>query len=84
MSSTQFTVHTTLSPSEVMTLITDFGPERADRWPNVDDAHFQLHENGPGWAEVTEGNGMGWERERYTWDADAGTVAIVGEVPLER
>ncbi len=76
MSKTGFTVHTTLSPSEVMTLITDFGPERATRWPNVDDAHFKLHEQGPGWAEVTEGNGMGWERERYSWDATAGTVAI--------
>lgn len=76
MPSTQFTVHTTLSPSEVMTLITDFGPDRATRWPNVDDAHFTVHEQGPDWAEVTEGNAMGWERERYSWDATAGTVAI--------
>ena len=76
MPSTHFTVHTTLSPSEVMTLITDFGPDRATRWPNVDDAHFTVHEQGPDWAEVTEGNAMGWERERYSWDAEAGTVTI--------
>jgi hypothetical protein len=76
LSHTQFTVHTTLSPSVAMTLITDFGPERARRWPNVDDAHFKVHEQGADWAEVTEGNGMGWERERYSWDATAGTVAI--------
>jgi hypothetical protein len=76
MSSTTFTVHTTLSPDEVMTLFTDFGPERASRWPNVDAAHFQVHEVGPDWAEVTEGNSMGWERERYAWDAAAGTVTI--------
>lgn len=76
MSTTRFTVHTTLSPSEAMTLITDFGPDRATRWPNVDEAHFQVHELAPDWAEVTEGNGMGWERERYSWDATAGTVAI--------
>ena len=25
---------------------------------------------------MTEGTGMGWERERYSWDAAAGTVAI--------
>ena len=77
MPSTEFTVHTTLSPSEVLTLFTDFGPDRAKRWPNIDDAHFQVHDQGDeGWAEVTEGTSMGWERERYTWDADAGTVSI--------
>ena len=76
MPTTRFTVHTTLSPSDVMTLITDFGPDRATRWPNVDDAHFRVHEQGPDWAEVTEGNAMGWERERYSWDVTAGTVAI--------
>jgi len=76
MPTTRFTVHRSLSPSEVMALFTDFGPERANRWPNVDDAHFKVHEVGPDWADVTEGNAMGWERERYTWDADAGTVTI--------
>jgi hypothetical protein len=76
MPTTRFTVHTTLSPSEVMTLITDFGPDRAARWPNVDDGHFEVHDQGPDWAEVTEGNAMGWERERYSWDTTRGTVAI--------
>jgi hypothetical protein len=76
MPTTQFTVHTSLSPRDAMTLITDFGPERSKRWPNVDDAHFQVHGQGADWAEVTEGNAMGWERERYSWDASAGTVAI--------
>lgn len=76
MPSTRFTVHTSLSPSEVLDLFTDFGPDRASRWPNLDDAHFTVHDQGPDWAEVTEGNAMGWERERYSWDAAAGTVAI--------
>jgi hypothetical protein len=76
MPSTRFTVHTSLSPSEVLELITDFGPDRARHWPNIDEAHFEVHEQGPDWAEVTEGNAMGWERERYSWDAEAGTVAI--------
>ena len=35
-----------------------------------------MHDQGPDWAEVTEGNSMGWERERYSWDAAAGTVTI--------
>ena len=76
MSTTQFTVHTSLSPSEVLTMLTDFGPERGNRWPNIDEATFKVHGLGPDWAEVTEGNAMGWERERYSWDADAGTVTI--------
>lgn len=76
MPTTRFTVRTTLSPSEVMELLTDFGPERARRWPNIDDGHFQVHDQGPDWAEVTEGNAVGWERERYSWDAAAGIVTI--------
>ena len=76
MSTTSFTVHTTLSPSEVLAVVTDFGPDRSRWWPNVDDAHFTVHDQGPDWAEVTEGTGMGWERERYSWDAAAGTVTI--------
>ena len=76
MSSTTFTVHTSLSPNEVMALMTDFGPSRVANWPNIDEAHFEVHETGPDWAEVTEGTAMGWERERYSWDAAAGTIAI--------
>lgn len=76
MPSTTFTVHTSLSPDRVLALLTDFGPSRAESWPNNDAAHFEVHGTGPDWAEVTEGNSMGWERERYTWDAAAGTVDI--------
>lgn len=76
MPTTQFTVHTSLSPDEVMTLFTDFGPDRAGRWPNINDGTYEVHDVGEDWAEVTEGNSMGWERERYTWDAAAGTVSI--------
>lgn len=76
MATTTFTVHTSLSPSEVLSVITDFGPDRARWWPNVDEAHFKLHDQGPDWAEVTEGTGLGWERARYSWDAATGTVTI--------
>ena len=76
MPTTRFTARTSLSPSEVLELLTDFGPDRARWWPNVDEAHFKLHDQGPDWAEVTEGTGLGWERERYSWDAAAGTVTI--------
>jgi hypothetical protein len=76
MPKTHFTVHTSLSPGDVLALLTDFGPERAKTWPNIDEAHFQVHDRGSDWAEVTEGTAMGWERERYAWDADTGTLTV--------
>ncbi|HYH10865.1 MAG TPA: hypothetical protein VD789_00825, partial [Thermomicrobiales bacterium] len=74
MPKTEFKVHTSLSPADVLALLTDFGPDRARNWPNINEAHFEVHDQGPDWAEVTEGTGVGWERERYEWDAAAGTV----------
>lgn len=76
MPRTQFTVRTTLSPSEVLALLTDFGPERPTNWPNIDDAHFTVHELGPASVDVTEGTAMGWERSHYAWDSAAGTVTV--------
>jgi hypothetical protein len=76
MPSTTFTVHTSLSPAETMAVLTDFGPDRSKHWGNIDESHFRVHELGPTWAEVTEGNSFGWERERYEWDAAAGTLTI--------
>src|SRR5919106_1412038 len=61
----------TLPPPEVLRILTDFGPSRADAWPGVDEDHFTVHEQGPDWADVTEGNKTTWERERYSWDAAA-------------
>jgi hypothetical protein len=74
-----FQLETTLAPAAVLAALTDFGPKRAQIWPNIDDQHFKLHNQGPGWAEVTEGSSVAggvWEREKYTWDASAGTVAV--------
>jgi hypothetical protein len=65
----------TLPPQDVLRILTDFGPSRADVWPGVDDEHLTVHGQGPDWAEVTEGNKMTWERERYVWNAQAGMVS---------
>ena len=66
-----------LPPREALQRLTDFSSERAKYWANVDDKNLIVHGHGDGWAEVTEGNKIGWERERYTWDAAAGTVSAV-------
>jgi hypothetical protein len=68
-------VPTPLEPAQAIRRLTDFGPARADAFPNVSASGVTVHDHGPGWAEVTEGNWFAWERERYTWDADAGTVS---------
>jgi hypothetical protein len=60
----------------VMAVLTDFGPDRSRLWPGVDEAHFEVHDVGAGWAEVTEGTAMGWERGRYSWDVANGTVTM--------
>jgi hypothetical protein len=79
MPTIKFTLNSTLRPDAVLAALTDFGPSRSEVWPNIDSAHLKLHDQGPGWAEVTEGNSIAggvWERERYSWDAAAGTVSV--------
>ena len=79
MTTVNFKLQSSLAPETVLAALTDFGPSRSKVWPNVDNAHFKVHSQGPGWAEVTEGSSVAggvWERERYSWDAAARTVAI--------
>jgi Polyketide cyclase / dehydrase and lipid transport len=66
-----------LPPQQALQRLTDFSPARAEAWAGVDDDSLTVHGAGEGWAEVTEGNRFAWERERYTWDAAAGTVSVV-------
>lgn len=70
-------VSSPLPPQEALQRLTDFSPARAEAWAAVDDENLVVHGTGDGWAEVTEGNKLGWERARYTWDAAAGTVSAV-------
>jgi hypothetical protein len=74
MSTVKVQVATKKSPEEVRQILTDFSPARAKAWPGVDLSHLKVHDSGENWIEVTEGNNVGWERERYSWDDAAGTV----------
>jgi hypothetical protein len=67
-------VRSPLSPAEVLQVLTDFSERRAEAWPGVDLDRLVVHEVGENFAEVTEGNASTWERERYDWDKEAGTV----------
>lgn len=70
-------VSTALTPEEVVRRLTDFGPARSEAFPGVGAGAVTVHARGETWAEVTEGNRVGWERERYSWDAARGTVSAV-------
>lgn len=42
----------------------------------IDEEHFEVHERGDTWAEVTEGNAGSFERARYEWDTDQNRVVV--------
>jgi hypothetical protein len=77
MAEIHFHLETKLAPAVVLAALTDFGLRRAAIWPNIDEQHFKVHEQGPGWADVTEGSSVAggvWEREKYTWDSSTGNI----------
>jgi hypothetical protein len=76
MPTVRFQVTTDLPPDRVLGGLTDFSDRRPNVWPNIDHAHFRVHGQGPDWADVTEGNVLAWERNRYQWNAAAGEVTV--------
>ena len=76
MAVVRFHLVSSLSPSAVREVLTDFGPARPDAWPTIDAEHFTVHELGANWAEVTEGTAAAWERAHYQWAPDSDTVTI--------
>ncbi|MYW62504.1 hypothetical protein GTY65_00170 [Streptomyces sp. SID8379] len=65
-----------LDPKGVLEVLTDFSPSRAQSWPTIDADHFEVHDLGDTWAEVTEGTAAAWERARYAWEPAGDTVTI--------
>lgn len=76
MTTVRFHLVSTLSPAEIVQVLTDFGPARADTWPTIDADHFVVHDRGENWAEVTEGTAAAWERASYEWDLPRGSVTV--------
>ncbi|BAK34916.1 hypothetical protein MLP_19020 [Microlunatus phosphovorus NM-1] len=67
MSTIHLHATTSASPEQVLAALTDFGPGRSTLFPNSADDYLQVHEQGPGRADVTEGSGGVWERLSYDW-----------------
>ncbi|MET7699569.1 hypothetical protein [Streptomyces sp. NPDC005485] len=76
MAVVRFHLVSQLGPKDVLEVLTDFSPARAEVWPTIDAEHFEVHELGDTWAEVTEGTAAAWERARYEWEPAGDTVTI--------
>jgi hypothetical protein len=61
----------------VLAAARDFSERRPKLWPNVKAKHFEVHDEGADFADVTEGiwvTGLFWERSRYDW-SEPGVVS---------
>ncbi len=67
MSNIHFRKSTTLSPEQFIAGLTDFGPGRAELFPNSADSYLTVHSRGLHEADVTEGSNGIWERLHYDW-----------------
>ena len=61
------TQQTTATPEQFVAGLTDFGPGRAELFPNSADDSLVVHEKRDTFADVTEGSGGIWERLHYDW-----------------
>jgi hypothetical protein len=58
---------TTATPEQFVAGLTDFGPGRSELFGNNADEYLEVHDQGPGQADVTEGSRGIWERLHYDW-----------------
>lgn len=80
MAKVTYTVETHLDPKVVWDALIEFGPRRAELWPDLSPSSFKVLERGPNWARVREGTAsLGiWSIERYEW-AEPVIIATVEE-----
>ena len=78
MARVTYTVTTHLSPQVVWEALTEFGPRRAELWPDLSPSDFKVLNRGDGWARVREGtSSLGiWSIERYEWAYPVVTATV--------
>jgi hypothetical protein len=78
MAKVTYTVETNLSPNVVWDALTEFGPRRAELWPDVSPSSFRVLDQGDSWARVREGTAsLGiWSIERYEWNEPVITATV--------
>lgn len=67
MAAFHFKQTTRSTPEQFVAGLTDFGPGRAELFPNSADDYLKVHDLNATDADVTEGSGGIWERLRYDW-----------------
>ena len=77
MARVSYTVETDLEPNVVWDALTEFGPRRAQLWPDLSPS-FKVLDRGEGWAKVREGtDSLGiWAIERYEWREPVITATV--------
>jgi hypothetical protein len=75
MATLHFKATTTSTPEQYIAGLTDFGPGRSKIFPNSADGDLKVHDQGPTYADVTEGSGGVWERLHYDWSDPSRVVA---------
>jgi hypothetical protein len=58
---------TSATPEQFVAALTDFGPGRSQLFGNSADGYLKVHDQGPHYADVTEGSRGIWERLHYDW-----------------
>jgi hypothetical protein len=76
MPTIHFKETTTSTAEQFIAGLTDFGPGRSKLFGNSADDYLKVHDQGPGYADVTEGSKGVWERLRYDW-SDPGRVVMI-------
>jgi hypothetical protein len=73
-----YTVTTDHDPNVVWGALTEFGPRRAELWPDLSPSSFKVLERGDGWARVREGTASLriWSIERYEWKEPVITATV--------
>ncbi|MEU6827146.1 hypothetical protein ABZ894_00685 [Nocardia beijingensis] len=67
MSTIHFKETTNSTPEQFVAALTDFGPGRSQVFGNSADEYLEVHNQGRGEADVTEGSRGIWERLHYDW-----------------
>jgi hypothetical protein len=67
MSTIHLKATTTSTPEQFIAGLTDFGPGRSKLFGNSADGYLKVHDQGPNYADVTEGSSGIWERLHYDW-----------------
>jgi hypothetical protein len=67
MATLHFKATTKATPEQFVAALTDFGPGRAEIFPNSTDDELTVHSQGATEADVTEGSKGIWERLHYDW-----------------